>query len=153
MKYKIQQPGEGNKEAIKNFIEKMDKFFTPTLASRVNIEVYCNKIFKNATKFIYEEKGDVIALCIVYVNEAPKESFGTYLAVLPEYATYGLGLDLVRKAIKYAKSKGSSSFRVKIRASNKMLYKFYQLQGLSKVNEENYPNSDIVEYELVKLFN
>ena len=153
MDYKVLKPNEGNFEDLRDFITEMDKFFIPTLASRVNIDEYCHKIFSNATRFIYVENGTIIAMSIAYINPSPKESFGTYMAVRPEYEADGLGLDLTRKSIKYAKEIGSSSFRLMMRASNQMLLKFYLKQGFKITKEETYPNSDIKEYELVKNFN
>lgn len=119
----------------------------------MNRDDYIKKIYEKATKFLYEENKKIIALSLVYVNKAPNESFGTYLCVDPRYNDVGLGLELVLKALKYAKEYGSSSFRVMIRSSNSMLFKFYSKLGFKVTQELKYPNSEITEYEMVKLLN
>lgn len=152
MEYKVFGPAEGDKQNIGDFIKDMDYLFTPTLASRLNIDDYIDKIYTNATKFTYMEGDRIVAMGITYINKKPLESFGTYLAVSPEYSDTGIGLDLVVKTIRYAEEFGSASFRVMIRASNKILLKFYKKMGFEVTREEQYPNSDVLEYEMVKVF-
>lgn len=152
MEYKVFKPGEASVDLVARFIKDMDKLFIPTLSSRVDLDEYAAKMCKNATMFSYLEDGEIVALSVAYINKAPLESFGTYLAVHPDLADTGIGLVLTVKNIKYAEKMGSASFRVKIRASNEMLYRFYVKQGFVKTKEETYPNSDIIEYEMVKRF-
>ena len=152
MEYKIFGPKEGDKTIIGDFMKRMDSNFTPTLASRLNLDEYIEKIYNNATKFTYWDKDKLIALGISYINKAPLESFGAYVVVDPAYESYGLGLDICMKSFKYAKEFGSASFRVKIRDSNTMLNKFYLKQGFKLIHQGTYPNSDIKENELVKNF-
>lgn len=152
MEFKILGPGEGNKDQIGSFMKDMDKYFIPPLATRINLDEYIDKIFNNATKFTYFEGDRLIAIGINYVNKAPDETFGTYLVVDPEFESYGLGLDIALKALKYAEKFGTASFRVKIRNSNKMLNKFYLKQGFKIVNQSPYPDSDDLQNELIKYF-
>lgn len=152
IKYKVYHPKEISFYKLYDFIKESDKLFIPTLSTLVDLKEYTEKIFNNATCFAYLEEGEIIALSIAYVNKAPQETYGTYLAVKPEFEADGLGLDLVRKAIGYAKEFGSSGFSLQIRSSNKMLLKFYLHQGFTIIKEGLYPNSDIKELDLNKKF-
>lgn len=152
IEYKVFQPKEISFDKLYDFIKESDKLFIPTLSSLVELKEYTEKIYNNATCFVYLNDEDIIALSIAYVNKAPKETYGTYLAVKPEFEADGLGLDLVRKSISYAKEFGSSGFSLQIRSSNTMLLKFYLHQGFTIIKEGLYPNSDIKELDLNKKF-
>ena len=145
-------PGEGPEDDFFQFVKDSDAFFNPPLSVRVNVEEYAKKMFLNGTKQWFADNGKIIALSVAYYNKPPQESFGTYLFVLPEYESNGLGLKLVQNTLKYLKEFGADRYRVKIRASNKMLYKFYLLMGFKKTGEGLFPNTDEVEYELTKFF-
>lgn len=145
-------PGEGPKENFHDFVMNSDNLFCPSLSSRVDLETYIKKMYDNGTKQIYIENGAIIGLSVSYINKAPNYSFGTYLLILPEYEGYGLGLAMVKNNLKYAKEIGCKEYRLRIRASNKMLYKFYKSMGFIESEKIPYEGTDEFQYEMIKYF-
>ena len=153
LKYECWNPGEGPFEKFKDFVIDNENLFEPSLAIRVNLEEYVHKMYYNGRKQFYlNDKDEIIACSVGYLNPAPSSSFGTYLLVLPEYESNGLGLDFVLNSLKYAKEIGSMAFKLKIRASNSMLIKCYKKLGFTITAENYFPNTDVLEYEMTKIF-
>ena len=150
--YEIYPPLKGEREPIERFIVKSDKWFIPPLSQRTDIRAYASKLYDKGFKFVCLKEGGIIGLCVAYINKAPDYSFGSYTVVDPRFDGMGLGLIVTRNAINYAKEIGSAGFKLKMRAENKMLLKFYQKMGFEIANESYYTNTDIKELELIKKF-
>lgn len=152
MKFELYKPSEGNQEAIERFIINSDGWFLPKLSLQTNVSEYASKLYNFGTKYICFDSDEIIGCCIAYINKAPYFSFGSYLIVDPRYEGLGIGLQLITNAIKDAKAAGSKGFKLKMRATNAMLLKFYKKMGFEITGKNFYPNSDIMEYELTKIF-
>ena len=152
MKFEILAPGEGDYKRYKDFIINIDERFIPKISEKQDLENYINKTFEKAFKFCFIENDKIIACNIVYLNVAPGYSYGSIAGVLKEYESEGLGLFLMRKANKKAKEIGSAGYRVQIRSTNLVVYKFYLSQGFQIIKDENFKNTDIHILDLQKNF-
>lgn len=153
IEFKIYKPEEGPKSEISQFIKDMEGLSLTHLGMKTDLDTYIDKTYKNATKFTYWDDGNLIGLGLAYINKAPRESFGTYLCVHPDYASDGLGLDISLKALKYAETFGTDRYIVVVRDNNKMLNKFFKKLGFIKTNSLMVENSNILENEYTKYFN
>ena len=152
MKFEINKPSEGQREAFEQFIINSDDWFEPKLSSLTTVTDYASKLYKYGTKYICFEGNEIIGCCVAYINKAPEFSFGSFLIVNPQYEGLGIGLQLIAKAIQNAKVEGSEGFKLKMRSTNFMLLKFYKKMGFEITEKDFYPNSDVMEYELTKVF-
>ena len=152
LSYNIEYPNAGDKTTFIDFIVESNEWFIPKLDTRVDLESYATKLYQYGTKFICNDGDSIVAISIAYINTAPKYSFGSYLVVSPRYEGLSLGFSLLLKTLKFAEENGSKGFRLKMRASNHMLFKFYSKLGFKIIGENTYPGTDIIEYELSKDF-
>ena len=134
------------------FLQETDDLIIPRLSSRVNLEEYAKKVTKNATMFIVKKGIEWIAVQAVYFNPYPEFSFSTHLCVKKEYQNTSVGLDLYVLQRKYLKEHRTKGVRFAIRKSNDALLKFHLKTGATIIGEHNYPNTDIVELEMEKVF-
>mgnify|MGYP001081591077 CR=1 FL=1 len=151
--FEIIEPGNGNFEELYEYLKEIDHTHIPSISSRVNLEEWTMKLIKNATLFIYRDNGKIVACVADYVNKAPNYTFGTHLSAKSQYSDFLLGPQLVTKSLKYAEAYGSAGKRGKIRASNKALLAFYIKLGFEVIAESVFPNSNVVELEIMKTFN
>ena len=136
-----------------SFLEEVDDYFTPTLSSRVNLSDYSRKLSKQATNFVAIEDDKIVGLSSCYFNKAPEMSFGTYLCVKKEFQKDGgIGIKLISDTIDYCEQNGSKGFWCAIRKTNKPLRKLYKILGFSIRSEQTYPNSDVIELYIEKMF-
>ena len=105
LQLEIKVKTEFDKDELSNFVWKTEGRLTPSLSSRVNVDEFIDRVHQNATLFIARdtENNKIVALNIVYVNKAPERSYATFLAVLEEYESMGIGARLILNAIKYSK--------------------------------------------------
>lgn len=153
IEYKLYKPGELEPERLFDFLNEVDDYLTPTLSSRVNLTDYSKKLANQATNYVAIDNGEIIGLSSCYFNEAPEMSFGTYLCVKEEYQKEGgIGIKLISDIIDYCEANGSKGFWCAIRKTNKPLRKMYKILGFTIKSEQTYPNSDVVELYIEKLF-
>lgn len=150
LQFEIKVKTEFDKEELSNFVWKTEGRLTPSLSSRVNIDEFIDRVHQNATFFIARdtENNKIVALNIVYVNKAPERSYATFLAVLEEYESMGIGARLILNAIKYSKKEGSACYSLSMRKSNEIMLAFYQKNGFVIENEKKYPNSNETQVDL-----
>ena len=151
--YRVFKPGELDAEIIFDFLNEVDNYLTPTLSSRVDLLEYSKKLSKNATNFAAFEELQLIGLSSFYFNESPEMSYGTYLCVKEQYQKDGgVGIKLLTDSIDYCEDNNSKGFWCAIRKTNKPLRKLYRILGFTIKSEQTYPNSDVVELYIEKLF-
>ncbi len=154
VEFKVFKPGESDPDKLYDFLMEVDDYLTPTLSSRVNLVDYSQKLSRQATNFVAMNGDEIIGLSSFYFNESPEMSFGTYLCVKNEWQKEGgIGIKLLTDSIDYCEKNGSKGFWCAIRKSNKPLRKLYRYLGFSIKSEETYPNSDVVELYIEKIFN
>ena len=153
IKYELYKPGEIESKLLYNFLTEVDDYLTPTLSSRVNLEDYSGKLSRQATNFVAFDDDKMIGLSSFYFNEVPDMSFGTYLCVKEEYQKDGgVGIKLLTDSIDYCEKNNSKGFWCAIRKTNKPLRRLYKYLGFTIKSEQTYPNSDVVELYIEKIF-
>lgn len=151
--YKIYKPGEIKTEDFFPFIKEIDTYLTPTLSSRVNLTEYANKLSQKAYNYIARDDDKIIGISSFYFNIFPQMSYGTLLGVDKQYQKDGgIGIKLLTDSIDFCKNNGSKGFGCVIRKSNKPLRKLYMILGFSIKSEDTYPNSDVTELIIEKIF-
>ena len=154
VEFKVYRSGESDANKLYDFLMEVDDYLTPTLSSRVNLVDYSRKLSRQATNFVAMNGEEIIGLSSFYFKESPDMSFGTYLCVKNEWQKEGgIGIKLLTDSIDYCEKNGSKGFWCAIRKSNKPLRKLYRYLGFSIKSEETYPNSDVVELYIEKIFN
>lgn len=109
--------------------------FNPPLEDYVDLDVYVDKIIKNAERFEIWEEGQLVGFLACYANNvATKESFITMVSVLPEARGRGLALNLIIQAIEHCKKAGYKRMLLDVRTENKRALSVYEKQGFRPVS-------------------
>ncbi|MCF2659126.1 GNAT family N-acetyltransferase [Parabacteroides distasonis] len=154
LKFEVKIQSEIDKDELSGFVWKTEGRLIPSLSSRINVDDFIERVYQNATFFIARdiENDIIVALNIVYVNQAPDRSYATFLAVLEEFESMGIGARLILNAIRYCKKVGSACYSLSMRKSNETMLAFYLKNGFVIESEKTYPNSDEIQVDLKLVF-
>ena len=153
VEYYVYQPGAIDYTAFLQYLHETDSLIIPNLSSRVDLVEYAKKVTSNATIFIAKKGEEWIGVEAVYFKKYPEFSFSTYLCVKKEYQNNSnVGMELMLRQLRYLKENGTKGLRFAIRNSNKALLNYHLKTGGRIVSEHTYPNTDIVEVEMEKVF-
>lgn len=153
IQYKLYQPGELNAEIIHSFLVAMDDCLTPKLSSRVNLVEFAAEIAKLATHYVAYDGNKLIGLCLFYVNDGDvSQAWLTYLCIDRLYQSHGIGRNLVQAMLEYCSACNMTKIGAVMRKNNSLLKQFYSRFGFSVVSEDRYPNSEISELQIEKIF-
>lgn len=135
------------------FLKETDDLIIPKLSSRVDLESYAQKVTKNATMFVAKKGEEWIGVEAVYFKPYPDFSFSTYLCVKQEYQNNSIvGMELMLRQKRYLKENRTKGLRFAIRKSNAALLNYHLKTGGRIIAEHTYPDTDIVEVEMEKVF-
>ncbi len=113
-----------NFNKFKIFIINQDKRFIPPLSTRIDINTYCDKLWKEAKNFIAinEENDEIIGICSFYCTPGKyKSSFLSLLSVDESFQKTGIGEALIKKWAEYAWSKGMETLETKTWEKNEKM--------------------------------
>lgn len=122
--YKLKQ---ADADAIQVHLNKCKDNFIPSLDKTVDIEVYADKIAKNAFTFEAWVKNDLIGLIAVYLNDENNHSaFITNVSVEKEYAGKGIASQLLKNCIAHANEKKYSNIVLEVNINNQQAINLYK---------------------------
>jgi len=131
-------------ERIYRFLCKVDSSFVPSLASRVDIRQYADKLSKKACNIFLtcDQEGDVAHVAL-YLNS--DSAFITSVAVLAAARGNGLARILMNEALIIAKSSGCKSVSLEVEKSNYVAQNLYQSYGFFQTPEDAAINQIIMK--------
>ncbi len=135
-------------EEINQFLQKVEKDFTPPLFERINVVDYYLKIKKNAEVIVCREGEAIVGVLIFYCNNNnTKIAYVTLLAVDSEYRGKGIASHLLDMACIFSKEKKME--KIGIHTNNYGAYLCYKKNGFEEI--ENTPlSSGLIRYYLEK---
>jgi len=146
-------PGNVDFHEFLTFLEETDNLITPKLSSRVNLEEYAKKVTKNATMFVAKKEKEWIGVEALYYNPYPDYSYSTYLCIKKEYQNNSnVGIDLMLRQRQFLKKNQTKGLRFAIRKSDAALLNYHLKTGGRIISEHTFPNTDIVEVDMEKVF-
>lgn len=127
-----------SEQQLVEFIRDMDKFFKPSIAARINLSQYVQKLKAHGI-MLGSLGGDqkVTSLIGFYANDKMSHvAFITYLAVHPELQGKQVGKALVHMAMASSFQKGMRSIKVTTWSENSGALKLYQYMGFKETDRQ-----------------
>lgn len=121
-----------------DFIRDMDKFFKPSIAARMNLNEYVQKLKAHGIMLgSFGPNQAVASLIGFYANDqASQAAFISYLAVDPELQGKQMGKALVQRAMTLAALRGMKSIKVTTWAENSGALKLYHQLGFEETDRQ-----------------
>lgn len=138
-----------DKNVLMEFLQKVDKDFTPYLSQKTDLSAFGDRLLNHANLFVSkDEKGEIKGLVALYANDFVKKyAYIPLLAVAPEYRKQGIARMLMNEAIDYVRELGSEKIQViGIHTSNPIAFDFYKELGFRLLDESN--NREYLELHL-----
>lgn len=107
--------------------------FIPPLFKDVNIKEYSIKIKNNAITIEAWEKGNLIGLIAVYLNDLKtKKGFITNVSILKSFQGKGISSKLLKDTIDLAKKKNFKSIKLSVQEKNIKAIRIYEKHGFAQ---------------------
>jgi len=137
-------------DILKTFYENNNKTFYPELSVQVSsISDYIEKIKNNAEIFEAYDNDLLIGVVAIYLNNLEtKTGFITSVIIDKEYHKNGIGSELIKNAINYAKEKGFKKITLEVFSNNVLAIKLYSKNGFVK-KAGNCKDNGFINMELV----
>lgn len=126
------------KSVLMKFFHKIDKDFNPSLSHRTNLDLFCEKLQKNANLFVsYADDGEIKGLVAIYANNFESHySYITLVAVDSKFRKQGVARTLLEQAIDYVRDLGNDKINcIGIRTNNPIALHLYEKLGFCLKNE------------------
>ena len=122
---------ELNKEVLLDYFLFHDKEFDPYLSSRVDIDKYVDKIYKNAKIIIARnlENGIIIGLVAFYLNG--QSAYLTNINVSKQYQGLGIGNRLMNFLLKNLIKIGCTEISLEVNGNNTNAVRMYLKYGFN----------------------
>lgn len=121
--------------ALRRFLKEVDGDFSPALSERVDLDVFADKLLKNAN-FFYDEsdRGNIKCLVAMYANDFEKKyAYIPLVAVASNYRKQGLGSKMMLKALDYIHSLGDGIKIIGIHTNNPIAFELYKKLSFHEV--------------------
>ena len=119
-------------EELNKHLARCSSLFQPNLDTYVNIKQYAKKIFKNAFRLEAWDKGALIGLLAVYLNNTEtREGFITNVSVEKSHHGISIGKELLEKVIKLANDRNMRTLSLSVNKSNIPALNLYKLYGFT----------------------
>lgn len=116
------------KNEILNHLVSCNNDFIPSLSSRVDINDFSNKMYKNSIRF---EAWDntLVGLVGAYLNSPTKIGFITNMSIIYSYQNLGIAKHLLLDCIDYAKTNDFIKIRLEVNPNNQKAIKLYKVHN------------------------
>lgn len=109
-----------------------DAHFVPTLSSRVHIGAYAEKITHRALRFEAWSDQSLVGLVAAYANDwVGRIAFITSVSVLSDWTGRGVGTQLVRDCVRYAKLIHFCRINLEVGVGQRVAIRLYEGCGFS----------------------
>lgn len=111
--------------------------FVPPLITRINLNDYSEKIFKNAVTFEAWKDDELIGLIAIYFNMENHYGFITNVSVIKKYSGAGLASELLKMCLEYAINHNSTELKLEVNKDNIIALNFYKKHNFTQISLEN----------------
>lgn len=119
--------GRASLSEVRIHLQNVDKNFTPSLSSVVNLEVFAKKIYNNTVRFeAWSNQKLVGLLCAYYNNHATKNGFINHIAIENLYKRQGVSKKLMAICIEYGINNGFKDITLEVSKDNQIARKLYE---------------------------
>ena len=125
-----------DEEPILEFLRLNSNFFTPPLASRVDITEYSKKLANKATNIFLHAGENVVGHAAIYQDD-PYKSFLSSFCVNYTYQHMGLGKTLMDAVFEDCSLLRHQQIELKVASQNTIAYAFYLRCGFLPRQERN----------------
>lgn len=99
-----------------------------------DIDIYCEKIYKNAKILTINESNELAGFIAFYDNDEKKNTaYLTMLAVNPKFNNNGYGRQLLSFSINLLKKKGFEFYDLELDRDNEIAMSLYESFGFKKI--------------------
>lgn len=134
----IIEPNSSDENRIYSFLKKVDNQYHTPLSERVDLLSYAEKLALHAFNFFLTETYTDIAHAAIYYNELESSVFLSNIAILEDYAGYGLGSSLLSEIELFSISKNAMTFSLEADANSAKLNKFYVKRGFKVIRSNRH---------------
>ena len=133
IKYAI---GQSNSDDILVHLKNVDKNFTPTLSSIINLSDFSKKIYDNATRFEAWHNKNLIGLISAYYNDnSLKKGFINHVAIDDSFKSKGISKILMKKCFNYGYKNDFKTISLEVAQNNKIAINLYENFGFKKYSQ------------------
>lgn len=130
IKYERNTAGESQ---VRSHLEKCDSNFVPRLSEKVDIAQYAKKIIINAVTFEAWQDDEITGLIAAYFNDTKnKNGYITNVSILKQYEGQGIGSQLMKMCIEYAKEINYNNILLEVYKGNNNAINLYTKYGFLK---------------------
>ncbi|HEJ1051805.1 TPA: GNAT family N-acetyltransferase [Morganella morganii] len=124
-----------SKDRLLSFLHEINDYFSPSLSSKIDIEIYADKIIKNAyIDYIINEE-EIIALLAGYINN--ESIFITLFAVNKLFHGKKISTNLLTYNIEKLKKNNIKKINLEVYKNNKRAIVFYKKFNFEIYKETN----------------
>jgi ribosomal protein S18 acetylase RimI-like enzyme len=124
-------------EILEHF-KKSDQQFIPNLSSKVNLEVYAQKLSKLADNFEVWVDDDLVGVVSAYMNDPIQvRVFISNVSVLEKFTGKGFASKLLDDCLQYAKSNGFKEVVLEVNSNNQPACSLYYKKGFRVKENHN----------------
>lgn len=128
--------GHPEKSFIKEYIETYDKDFYIPLSSRVDMEVFAQKLSDLSTTFFVVKDATVVGLiCSYFYQPETKKGFITLVHTKHEYRGFHLSVILLDAVKNYAKDNGFEAIDLFVSKQQTAAFNLYLKHGFEVIEE------------------
>lgn len=111
-------------------LEQCDEEYLPRLSARVDIRSYATKVMNHAVRLEAWEDTRLIGLLAVYCNDTQaRTAFITNVSVLSQFQGCGIGRNLVRECIDFAKRNSLTEIKLEVNPYSTRAVNMYERLG------------------------
>lgn len=122
---------------IMGHLEQCDDRFVPSLSSRVNIQAYSRRLFRNAYRIEAWCENSLVGLLAFYIDApAPGAGYISNVSVDANLGSQGIASTLIRTCICRAEANGLSQLHLQVDHRNQPVQRLYEKHGFKVVISE-----------------
>lgn len=129
---------KASRQEIYQHLQRVNKFFIPSLEYRVDIADFSDKIFNNAITFEAWDNENLIGLLSVYFNNTLHyHAFINNISIEEKHANSGIATSLMSNCLKYGQNNNFKSVGLEVSTHNLIAIKLYENFGFQIIEEFN----------------
>ena len=142
---------EINKENLLTYLKKIDCYFPVHLSSKVDLDLYAEKLLKCSTICAEYDKQEIIGAVIGYTDRlSDKIAYISVVGCLPDYQNRGIAKHLLYRFFEVCKNKKIPAVHLYTDATNFKAIKLYMSLGFKEYIVEDEARPDDVH--LIRYF-
>ncbi|NCD09734.1 MAG: GNAT family N-acetyltransferase [Negativicutes bacterium] len=134
-----------SEDDVNRYISCFGDFLPDPLSSRIDIQLYTNKLINNAKIYFLKNDNLVVGVIGFYINdEINFQSYISLISVLPNFQSQGCGTILLNSCIAARKNAGMCEISLRVHSANLKAQRFYAANGFSSVKIDQKSNKLIM---------